>query len=103
MDAIYSIGSVNSLSNLREVSGTLAGATGAVPSFGDVLGAALESVSKGQEVSNKLAMDFQSGVPNVSIEETMISLQKSSLDFQAAVQVRNKLVTAYNEIMNMQI
>jgi flagellar hook-basal body complex protein FliE len=50
-----------------------------------------------------MARDFQAENPNVSLEETMISMQQSQLSFQAVVQVRNKLVTAYNEMMNMQV
>ena len=103
MDAIYSVGNARGVGSFPPSLGSVASSASGAPSFGDALASALESVSKGQETSGKLAIEFQSGNPNVSIEETMISLQKSSLDFQAAVQVRNKLVTAYNEIMNMQV
>jgi flagellar hook-basal body complex protein FliE len=41
--------------------------------------------------------------PDVGLEETMIAMQKASLGFQAAVQVRNKVVQAYNDIMNMNV
>lgn len=43
------------------------------------------------------------GDPNVSISDVMIASQKSSVAFQAATQVRNKLVEAYKDVMNMPI
>ena len=61
----------------------------------------LDQVNGSQEKSQTLAREFQLGNPNVSLEETMIALQKSSLSFQFLVQVRNKVVTAYHDIMNM--
>lgn len=69
--------------------------------FSAMLKGALEQVNDSQEKTQALAREFQLGNPNVSLEETMIALQKSSLSFQFLVQVRNKLVTAYHDIMNM--
>ena len=46
---------------------------------------------------------FAAGDDKVSLSDVMISMQKASIDFQATVQVRNKLVSAYHEIMNMQV
>ena len=45
----------------------------------------------------------QLGNPTVSLEETMVAMQKSQIGFQATMQVRNKLVSAYSEIMNMTV
>ena len=50
-----------------------------------------------------MAAAFEMGDPNVDLADTMLALQKSSLSFQALSQVRNKLVSAYQEIMNMQV
>jgi flagellar hook-basal body complex protein FliE len=50
-----------------------------------------------------MAEQFQLGTSNVSLEDTMVALQKANISFQAMVQVRNKVVAAYNDIMNMQI
>lgn len=69
--------------------------------FPALLRGALEQVNDSQEKTQALAREFQLGNPDVSLEETMIALQKSSLSFQFLVQVRNKVVTAYNDIMNM--
>ena len=46
---------------------------------------------------------MQLGNPTVSLEETMVAMQKSQIGFQAALQVRNRLVQAYSDIMNMQV
>ena len=46
---------------------------------------------------------FDANDPNVNLQEVMVSLQKANLSFQTMVQVRNRLVNAYQEIMNMQV
>jgi flagellar hook-basal body complex protein FliE len=103
MDPISSIaraGAVSGIGGASALSSTTG--TGGV-SFGKSLEDAMANVSKMQNDSQTMAREFQAENPNVSLEETMISMQQSSLSFQAAVQVRNKLVTAYNEMMNMQV
>lgn len=67
------------------------------------LDSALKSVSRNQQASAELQRQFQLENPNVSLEETMIAMNKSSISFQAAVQVRNRLVQAYEQIMNMPV
>ena len=64
---------------------------------------ALRAVSETQNESTSLQREFQLGNPEVSLEQTMLAMQKSQLGFQAAVSVRNRLVQAYTEIMNMQV
>ncbi len=78
-----------------------AGAAGA--DFAQALKAALEQVNGAQQTAGKLAMQFEQGASNVNLQDVMISLQKASISFQAMVQVRNKLVSAYQDIMNMQV
>ena len=86
----------------RPAAGTAAaGGTGAA--FADNLKAALGKVSDAQNQASKLQTQVQLGNTNVSLEETMIAMQKAQLGFQSAVQVRNKLVQAYTDIMNMQV
>src|SRR3569833_676948 len=77
-------------------------ATGAVD-FQSALKSSLDQVNEVQLQSKKLADRFEMGDPSVSLTDAMISLQKSSIAFQNTVQVRNKLVYAYHEIMNMGI
>jgi flagellar hook-basal body complex protein FliE len=52
---------------------------------------------------HRLQREVQFDNPNVSIEETMVAAQKAHIGFQATLQVRNKLVQAYSEIMNLQV
>jgi flagellar hook-basal body complex protein FliE len=67
------------------------------------LDAALSAVSRNQNAATELQRQFQLENPNVSLEETMIAMNKSSLSFTAAVQVRNRLVQAYEQIMQMPV
>lgn len=67
------------------------------------LDSALKSVSRNQQTSGELQRQFQLENPNVSLEQTMIAMNQSSLSFQAAVQVRNRLVQAYEQIMQMPV
>ncbi len=48
-----------------------------------------------------MASAFETGSGDASLPEVMISMQKASVSFQAMVQVRNKLLDAYNDVMNM--
>lgn len=72
-------------------------------SFTNALGDALKSVSQAQEQSGELQRKFQTGAEGVSLEETMLSMQKAQIGFQAALAVRNRLVSAYTDIMNMSV
>ena len=71
--------------------------------FADLLKQSIEKVNMTQQEANRLTTAFQSGDPNVQLADVMVALQKSNVSFQAMIQVRNKLVNAYQEIMNMQI
>lgn len=76
---------------------------GAGAGFSDALRNALQSVSDLQQQSQSLQAGFQFGAGQVSLEQTMIAMQQSQLAFQAAVTVRNRLVSAYTDIMNMPV
>lgn len=67
------------------------------------LDAALRSVSNAQNDATEVQRQFQLENPNVSLEQTMIAMNKSQIAFQAAVQVRNRLVQAYEQIMQMPV
>lgn len=71
--------------------------------FSSVLKASLDTVNGAQQTASHLATRFQQGDPSVSLPEVMVSMQKASLHFEAATQVRNRLIAAYQEIMNMQV
>ena len=72
-------------------------------SFADAMSSALKSVSTQQNEASRLQREVQLDNPTVSLEETMVAMQKAQIGFQATLQVRNRLVSAYSEIMNMQV
>lgn len=72
-------------------------------SFGEAMTQALKSVSAQQNEASRLQREVQLDNPTVSLEETMVAMQKAQIGFQATLQVRNRLVSAYSEIMNMQV
>lgn len=99
------------LSQLRAVADVASGkpagadaasATGGVD-FAQALDSALKAVSSAQNGAREMAQSFSAGDPAVDLQDVMINLQKANLSFQQMVQVRNKLVTAYQDIMNMQV
>nr|WP_255370264.1 flagellar hook-basal body complex protein FliE [Roseateles sp. YR242] len=71
--------------------------------FADAMSSALKSVSTQQNEASRLQREVQLDNPTVSLEETMVAMQKAQIGFQATLQVRNRLVSAYSEIMNMQV
>lgn len=71
--------------------------------FADALKASLDQVNSSQLSSQQLGQKFALGDDKVSLSDVMISMQKANISFQTTVQVRNKLVSAYHDIMNMQI
>ena len=72
-------------------------------SFSDSLRAMLDKVNDQQLNADGIAQKFALGDDSVNLSDVMIERQKASLSLQATVQVRNKLVSAYHEIMNMQV
>lgn len=81
---------------------TLQGNT-AQADFSNMLKNALDNVNELQQTSGDLKTRMELGDPSVTLEQTMIASQKSSIAFEATVQVRNKVVEAYKEIMSMPV
>jgi flagellar hook-basal body complex protein FliE len=71
--------------------------------FASALKASIESVDASQKASTELSQRFQLGDSTVSLEETMVAMAKANLSFQQMVQVRNKVIAAYHDIMNMPV
>jgi len=69
--------------------------------FGTVLKGAIDNVNDHQQYAGQLARAFERGDPGINLSEVMIAGQKSGLAFQSMLQVRNKLVDAYKDVMNM--
>jgi len=72
-------------------------------SFADVLKQGLDQVNRTQQQAGMLSDQFERGVPGVELPQVMLELQKANISFRALTEVRNKLVNAYQEIMNMPI
>ncbi len=78
-------------------------AAGVGGGFADNFKTALQSVSQAQNEASRLQGEVIKGNPNVSLEETMLAMQKSQIGFQSALHVRNRMVQAYTDIMNMSV
>lgn len=86
-------------------SGSSAGVNGgeSVKGFGEMFQQAINSVNSTQQQAGQLATAFETGDPKVSLAQVMVASQKASVSFQALTQVRNRLVDAYKDIMNMPV
>jgi len=71
--------------------------------FAQVLQGALKDVSAAQSEARAMSREFSAGNPDVNLQDVMVNLQKASLSFNQMVQVRNRLVSAYQDIMNMPV
>lgn len=69
--------------------------------FASELKKSLDRVSQVQNAASAQAEDFELGKPGVALNDVMVDLQKANIAFQTTLQVRNKVVAAYQEIMNM--
>lgn len=78
------------------------GAAGA-GSFRVAMSDALKEVSQSQLQASHLQRELTLDNPTVSVEQTVMAMQKAQIGFQAALQVRNRLAQAYSDIMNMQV
>jgi flagellar hook-basal body complex protein FliE len=72
-------------------------------SFGTLLKQSLDAVNETQQQSAVMKTGFENGTGSASLAQVMIASQKADLSFRAMTEVRNKLVTAYQEIMNMPV
>ena len=84
-------------------SGLKSNSTQSVKGFGEMFKQAIDSVNSTQQQATALATAFESGDAKVSLAQVMVASQKASVSFQALTQVRNRLVDAYKDIMNMPV
>jgi flagellar hook-basal body complex protein FliE len=77
--------------------------SGSVGDFASVLRAGLDEVNRSQQTAGALADAFDRGSPGVELPQVMLELQKASVSFRALTEVRNRLISAYQDIMNMQM
>lgn len=71
--------------------------------FSELLTDSLNQVNDLQQKSSEMKVAFETGSKDVDLPEVMVAAQKASLSFEAMTEVRNKLLTAYQEVMNMQV
>ena len=78
-----------------------ASGTNGVSEFSKLLQKGIDSVNETQQSAANLSTAFEKGVPGVELPQVMLEMQKASVSFRALTEVRNRLVSAYQEIMNM--
>ena len=101
----------NMLNVLRSTSAQAAGkpaessaaASSGGPDFAQVLKSSIDKVNETQQSATQMAEQMVAGDTSKNLHEVMIALQTASVSFQEMVQVRNKLVTAYQDVMNIQV
>ena len=89
------------------INGTASNSVGKInestSNFGDMLTSALNSVNDLQKDSGAKKRAFEMGDSNVTLAEVMVASSKSGIALDATVQIRNKFVEAYKEIMSMPV
>jgi flagellar hook-basal body complex protein FliE len=91
---------------VHEVPQAIAGVRPEAPgqaSFANVLKQGIDQVNQTQQKATSLATQFEQGVPGIELPQVMLEMQKASVSFRALTEVRNRFVSAYQEIMNMPI
>ena len=76
---------------------------GEAPDFSSLFNSAVNKVNESQKIAGELKTQFELGNPDIDIADVMIKSEVASVSFQAMTQVRNRLVSAYQEIMNMSV
>ena len=71
--------------------------------FSNLMTQSIADVNASMQESKAVTAAFESGDPSVSLAEVMITAQKASLQFTGMTEVRNKLLNAYQEVMNMPV
>ena len=93
---------IRSFSTTRTASAGNAPASG-VSGFGDLLKQGIDAVNRSQQGAASLADSYERAVPGVELAQVMLESQKAAISFRALTEVRNRLVTVYQDIMNMAI
>ena len=93
---------IRSLSAQARVGGTAQSSpTQGASEFATVLKKGIDQVNQTEQSATALADKFDRGVPGVDLPQVMLEMQKATVSFRALTEVRNRLVTAYQDIMNM--
>ena len=97
-----SITGINSATALQSLTGSSSTSSSSATSFQDMLSNAIESTDDANTVSQTDTQSLLSGQVD-DVAQVMIDQQKANLSLDLVVQVRNKVVDAYNQIMSMQV
>jgi len=102
--------SISSIESVLQQMRALAPSMGAAPAssgeaaaggFAGELQKSLARISNAQESASRQAEAFEMGKPGVALNDVMVDLAKAGIGFQTGIAVRNKVVDAYKEVMNM--
>jgi len=96
-------GQVNKPAELSQGAGVGGAGKTEAPGFGEMLNQAVNKVNDTQQASAAMSTAYEQGDPSVDLTQVMVSMQKASVSFQAMTQVRNRLVSAYEDVMKMPI
>ncbi|MGA7538050.1 MAG: flagellar hook-basal body complex protein FliE [Steroidobacteraceae bacterium] len=96
---------IRSLSTQLRPAGTQPSATpaGGPSEFATLLRQGIDQVNQSQQSASQLADAFARGAPGVELPQVMVQMEKASVSFRALTEVRNRLISAYQDIMNMQM
>jgi len=70
------------------------------PDFGAMIGDSLRAVNDRSQEARRLTTAYEGGYPGVELADVMVAVQKARVSFEALTQVRNRMVSAYKDIMN---
>ena len=102
IDAV--LAQIRSLSSQTRIGSAQADLQSKGPSeFANLLSKGIDQVNQTEQRASQLAAAFQRGEAGVELPQVMLEMQKASVSFRALTEVRNRLVSAYQDIMNMQI
>lgn len=99
----------NLLNQMRQLSSqvrpesALKAAAPAQADFGALFRQSIAAVGDSQQEAGRMAASFERGDAGADLGRTMVAIQKADLSLRAMTQVRNKLVDAYKDIMNMPV
>jgi len=80
-----------------------AGQTSGPSEFATLLRQGIDQVNQSQQRATELADAFARGTPGVELPQVMVQMEKATVSFRALTEVRNRLISAYQDIMNMQM
>ncbi|GAA3893710.1 flagellar hook-basal body complex protein FliE [Halomonas cibimaris] len=101
--ALQQMQSLASQAGQRPETVTQPGAAEQPGSFGGELAASLQRINDLQQTAASQAEAFQRGDSNLALNDVMVDMQKAGVAFEMGLQVRNRMVSAYRDVMNMQV